>query len=60
MPETERKGQLDGWFILELFGHQRIAGRVSEVTLGTNVMLRVDVPLSRELTKREPVASAEK
>jgi len=40
----ERKGQLEGWFLLELFGHTKIAGKVSEVTLGTTVMLRVDVP----------------
>ncbi len=30
--------------IVELFGHQRIAGRVSDQQLGGSALLRVDVP----------------
>lgn len=34
----------DSWAIIELFGHQKIAGRVREETLGGCSFLRVDVP----------------
>lgn len=32
------------WAIVELFGHQRIAGRISEQTFGGASLVRVDVP----------------
>jgi hypothetical protein len=32
------------WAIIELFGHQRIAGRVSEQVIGGCSFVRVDVP----------------
>jgi hypothetical protein len=32
------------WALVELFGHQRIAGRVSQSELGTGDLIRVDVP----------------
>ena len=38
------KGKLETWAVLELMGHQRIAGFVREVALGSAAMLRVDVP----------------
>ena len=33
-----------GWSILELFGHRRLAGWVTEVEIAGGKMLRVDVP----------------
>ncbi len=34
----------DQWAIIELFGHSRIAGRVTEQTIGGCSFVRVDVP----------------
>ena len=34
----------DQWAIVELFGHQRIAGRVTEAQVGGCQFVRVDVP----------------
>lgn len=38
---TER---FEAWAIVELFGHQKIAGRVTEQSIGGCHFLRVDVP----------------
>lgn len=32
------------WALVELFGHQKIVGKVSEATLAGGAFLRVDVP----------------
>lgn len=34
----------ESWCIVELFGHQRIAGLVTEQTIGGSSFVRVDVP----------------
>ncbi|WP_321968880.1 hypothetical protein [Paraburkholderia tropica] len=36
--------KFEQWALIELFGHQRIAGRVSELTIGGASLVRVDVP----------------
>lgn len=36
--------QIEGFAIVELMGHQTIAGHVQTAVLGSAVMLRVDVP----------------
>jgi len=36
--------RLDTWALVELFGHARIAGKVSEQTIAGGAFLRVDVP----------------
>ena len=38
------KEKFDKWAIVELFGHQQIAGRVSEAQIGGCSFVRVDVP----------------
>ena len=40
---TEKQA-FDQWAIIEIFGHQRIAGRVTEQTIGGCSFVRVDVP----------------
>jgi len=35
---------LDAWAIVEIMGHQALAGRVSEVSVGGGPMVRIDVP----------------
>lgn len=41
---TQNQERFEQWAIIELFGHQRIAGLVSEQTIGGNSFVRVDVP----------------
>lgn len=45
----------EGWAVVELFGHQKIAGRCSVVAFGPAQMLRVDVP---DLPERDYVLSS--
>ena len=42
MADTQE--QFNEWALLELFGHQRIAGRVTNATIGGGSFVRVDVP----------------
>lgn len=39
--QTEK---LELFAIIELFGHQRISGKVSEQTVGSSTFVRIDVP----------------
>ncbi len=41
---TEEKASFQEWMIVELFGHTRIAGLVSEATIGGCSFIRVDIP----------------
>lgn len=40
----EAKQPFDFWALVELFGHQRIAGHVTEQQLGGDAFVRVDAP----------------
>jgi hypothetical protein len=37
--------RFDTWAVLELMGHRRLAGFVSEVTIAGAAFLRIDIPL---------------
>ena len=36
--------QFESWAIVEIFGHTKIAGKVSEATIGGCSFIRIDVP----------------
>lgn len=40
------------WALVELFGHNKIAGKVTEAEMGGGALIRVDVPSIKE---RQPV-----
>lgn len=46
--ETEK---LELFAIVELFGHQRIAGKITEHNFGPSVFIRIDVPETPEQPK---------
>jgi hypothetical protein len=39
---------IEGWAILELMGHRRIAGIVSEATVAGGAFIRIDTPASED------------
>jgi hypothetical protein len=41
---TETKTALETWAIVELFGHNTIAGYLTEQTIGGGAFIRIDVP----------------
>ena len=43
-PEADASKELKAWALVELFGHQRIVGYLSQQSFGTGVLFRVDVP----------------
>lgn len=43
----------DQWAIVELMGHQQIAGRVTEQSIGGAAFIRVDVPEQPPRAKRQ-------
>lgn len=46
------KESFSTWAVVELFGHQRIAGLVTEATIGGCAFVRVDVPEQPERPAR--------
>lgn len=41
---NEGSEKFESWGLLELFGHQRLAGKLSEQTIGGVHFIRIDVP----------------
>lgn len=48
MSEKQDKVEFEGWCIVELMGHQQIAGYVSEKAMFGTALMRVDVPETAE------------
>ncbi len=46
----EGKTGFEGWAILELMGHRRLAGRVSEASVAGAAFIRIDVPHPNDST----------
>ena len=45
MPNDNTSAEkFDQWCVLDLFGHQRTAGHVTEATIGGCAFIRIDVP----------------
>jgi hypothetical protein len=44
MDETERAPAFEGWAVLELMGHRKLAGKVTEAEIAGKGFLRLDVP----------------
>lgn len=42
--EEKMEEKFEQWAVVELFGHSRIAGKISEMTIGGCSFVRVDVP----------------
>ncbi len=42
--DKQKEEQFEAWAVIELFGHTRLAGKVTEATLGGCAFLRVDIP----------------
>lgn len=49
----EEQKAFESWAIVELMGHRRIAGRVTEQVIGGQALLRIDVPECPEIPSRE-------
>jgi hypothetical protein len=43
--------EFEGWAIVELMGHRKLAGYVREVTIAGAAMLRLDIPAEPPLTQ---------
>ena len=41
---TEERSGFEEWALLELMGHRKLAGRVSEAVIGGTALVRIDVP----------------
>jgi hypothetical protein len=48
MTVMESESGFEGWAILELMGHRRLGGRISEATIAGGAFLRIDIPHPNE------------
>ena len=56
MDQEQVQGLPEMWAVVELFGHQRVTGKLSTQTLGAACLLRVDIPeYSRRRQMVDPI-----
>jgi hypothetical protein len=48
MSETDSGTGIEGWAILELMGHRRLGGRVSEASIAGGAFIWIDIPHPNE------------
>lgn len=48
---ADQTEKFEAWGMLELFGHQRLAGRITEQTIGGVHFIRIDVPASGDVAE---------
>jgi len=48
---TESNETFDMWAVVELMGHRRMAGRVTEQTVAGTALLRIDIPSDPPVTQ---------
>lgn len=53
-PQPNAAEKFDSWAIVELMGHRKMAGRVSEQVIAGTALLRIDVPEYGEDGNAEP------
>ncbi len=53
--QNNTEAPIEQWAIVEIFGHQRIAGRISEHTIGGCAFVRVDVPPIEQANGQAPI-----
>lgn len=51
MSDSKQHEPFEGWVILELLGHRRLAGWLSETTIGGGSFLRIDIPCEPPATQ---------
>lgn len=44
----EQENKFEAWCVIELFGHQKIAGFVTNENIGSDSFVRVDVPATED------------
>ena len=44
MSDDPKNEKFESWGLLELFGHQRLAGKLTDQTIGGCAFIRIDVP----------------
>lgn len=54
---TESNGVFSEWAVLELMGHRRLAGRVTEEEIAGGKLLRIDIPSDPPATQYYGVAA---
>jgi hypothetical protein len=60
MNGDEKKAGFEGWAVVELFGHKRMAGYVSSQEIAGSSLVRIDVPVTMPTDPRDsrPVTAA--